>query len=126
QRQRANPQLAYAYALYLSGSDRDDQALAQLNTLPAAQWNDNMRELAQRLKMQAVIAHAEGLRAAGDEPAAEAYLRRQPADTRIDLLLADWALARGEYAAALGDYQRVKRREPNNPDAQLGEIEAYV
>ncbi|WP_150320303.1 tetratricopeptide repeat protein, partial [Enterobacter hormaechei] len=54
------------------------------------------------------------------------YLRRQPADTRIDLLLADWALARGEYAAALGDYQRVKRREPNNPDAQLGEIEAYV
>lgn len=126
QRQRANPQLAYAYALYLSGSDRDDQALAQLNTLPAAQWNDNMRELAQRLKMQAVIAQAERLRAAGDEPAAEAYLRRQPADTRIDLLLADWALARGEYAAALEDYQRVKRREPNNPDAQLGEIEAYV
>lgn len=64
--------------------------------------------------------------AAGDEAAAEAYLRRQPADTRIDLLLADWALARGEYAAALDDYQRVKRREPNNPDAQLGEIEAYV
>lgn len=126
QRQRANPQLAYAYALYLSGSDRDDQALAQLNTLPAAQWNDNMRELAQRLKMQAVIDQAERLRAAGDEPAAEAYLRRQPADTRIDLLLADWALARGEYAAALEDYQRVKRREPNNPDAQLGEIEAYV
>lgn len=126
QRLRANPQLAYAYALYLSGSDRDDQALAQLNTLPAAQWNDNMRELAQRLKMQAVIAQAERLRAAGDEPAAEAYLRRQPADTRIDLLLADWALARGEYAAALEDYQQVKRREPNNPDAQLGEIEAYV
>lgn len=126
QRQHANPQLTYAYALYLSGSDRDRQALAQLNTLPAAQWNDNMRELAQRLKMQATIAHAEGLRAAGDEPAAEAYLRRQPADTRIDLLLADWALARGEYAAALDDYQRVKRREPNNPDAQLGEIEAYV
>ncbi len=126
QRQHANPQLTYAYALYLSGSDRDRQALAQLNTLPAAQWNDNMRELAQRLKMQAVIEHAERLRAAGDEAAAEAYLRRQPADTRIDLLLADWALARGEYAAALDDYQRVKRREPNNPDAQLGEIEAYV
>ncbi|HAT4998545.1 TPA: cellulose biosynthesis protein BcsC [Serratia marcescens] len=126
QRQHANPQLTYAYALYLSGSDRDRQALAQLNALPAAQWNDNMRELAQRLKMQAVIEHAERLRAAGDEPAAEAYLRRQPADTRIDLLLADWALARGEYAAALDDYQRVKRREPNNPDAQLGEIEAYV
>ena len=102
QRLRANPQLAYAYALYLSGSDRDDQALAQLNTLPAAQWNDNMRELAQRLKMQAVIAQAERLRAAGDEPAAEAYLRRQPADTRIDLLLADWALARGVCGGAGG------------------------
>ena len=102
QRQRANPQLAYAYALYLSGSDRDDRALAQLNTLPAAQWNDNMRELAQRLKMQATIAQAERLRAAGDEPAAEAYLRRQPADTRIDLLLADWALARGVCGGAGG------------------------
>ncbi|CAI1067062.1 cellulose synthase complex outer membrane protein BcsC [Serratia ficaria] len=126
QRQRANPQQAYAYALYLSGSDRDPQALAQLHTLPAAQWNDNMRELAQRLKMQATLEHAERLRAAGDEPAAVAYLRRQPADTRIDLLLADWALARGEYAAALADYQRVRQREPNNPDARLGEVEAYV
>ncbi len=41
-----------------------------------------MRELAQRLKMQAVIAQAERLRAAGDEPAAEAICagsRRTPA-----------------------------------------------
>lgn len=126
QKQRANPQLAYAYALYLSGSDRDTQALAQLNTLPTAQWNDNMRELAQRLKMQATLEHADRLRTAGDEPGAVAYLRRQPADTRIDLQLADWALARGEYDAALADYQRVRTREPNNPDARLGEIEAYV
>ncbi|MBO1503714.1 cellulose biosynthesis protein BcsC [Serratia proteamaculans] len=126
QKQRGNPQLSYAYALYLSGSDRDRQALAELNSLPAAQWNDNMRELAQRLKMQATLEHAEQLRAAGDEPGAVAYLRRQPADTRIDLQLADWALARGDYDAALADYQRVRTREPNNPDARLGEIEAYV
>lgn len=121
-----DPQQVYAYALYLAGSDRDNQALAQLNTLPKAQWNDGMREMAQRLQMQATLDHAERLRTAGDEPAAIAYLRQQPPATRIDLTLADWALERGEYDEALADYQRVRAREPNNPDARLGEIEAYV
>ncbi len=126
QKHPSDPQQIYAYALYLSGSDRDNQALAHLNTLPKAQWSDNMREMAQRLQMQAVLDHAEQLRAAGDGPAAIAYLRQQPADTRIDLTLADWALERAEYDEALADYQRVRAREPNNPDARLGEVEAYV
>ncbi|TQI78196.1 tetratricopeptide repeat protein [Serratia fonticola] len=121
-----DPQQTYAYALYLSGSDRDPQALAHLNTLPKAQWNADMREMAQRLQMQATLDHAEQLRGRGDEPAAIAYLRQQPADTRIDLTLADWALERGEYHEALADYQRVRAREPNNPDARLGEVEAYI
>ncbi|HEJ9095923.1 TPA: cellulose synthase complex outer membrane protein BcsC [Serratia odorifera] len=126
QKQRHDPQQVYAYALYLSSSDRDSQALAHLATLPRAQWNDNMRELAQRLQLQATLAQAERLRAGGDSAAAVTYLQRQPADTRIDLTLADWALADGDYAGALADYQRVRGREPNNPDARLGEIEAYV
>ncbi|MFI8416130.1 cellulose synthase complex outer membrane protein BcsC [Serratia sp. NPDC078593] len=121
-----DPQQVYAYALYLSSSDRDRQALAHLATLPDAQWDDTMRELAQRLNRQAVLDHAEQLRAGGDEAAAIAYLKQQPASMRLDLTLADWALAAGDYDAALADYQRIRAREPNNPDARLGEIEAYV
>ncbi|WP_420064370.1 cellulose synthase complex outer membrane protein BcsC [Pectobacterium colocasium] len=116
----------YVYSLYLSSTNRDEQALAHLNTLPAAQWSDDMRDLYQRLTMQTRLAKAEAIRDAGDESAAIAFLRQQPADTRIDLLLADWALARGEYATALADYQRIRTREPQNPDAQLGEIDAFI
>ncbi|AHG20401.1 cellulose synthase [Chania multitudinisentens RB-25] len=122
----SDPQQTYAYALYLSASDRDEQALARLNTLPKAQWDDEMREMAKRLEIQATLAQAEKLRAAGDEPGAIAYLRQQPPDVRIDLQLADWALEREEYGEALTDYQRVCLREPNNPDARLGIIEAYI
>ncbi|ACT11135.1 MULTISPECIES: cellulose synthase complex outer membrane protein BcsC [Pectobacterium] len=116
----------YVYSLYLSSTNRDEQALAHLNTLPTAQWSDDMRELSQRLTIQTTLAKAEAMRDAGDEPAAIAFLRQQPADTRIDLLLADWALARGEYATALAEYQRIRTREPQNPDAQLGEIDAFI
>lgn len=126
QNKPGDPQQIYAYALYLSASDRDSQALAHLDTLPKALWNDDMREMAQRLEMQAALDHGEKLRAAGDEAGAIAYLRQQPADTRIELLLADWALAREDYGQALAAYQRVRLREPSNPDARLGEIEAYV
>lgn len=126
QRHPDSPQQAYAYALYLSASDRDRQALAQLDTLPRARWNDDIRQLAQRLRLQATLEHAEQLRSGGDEAAAIAYLKRQPTATRIDLTLADWALANGDYQSALADYRRVRAREPNNPDARLGEIEAYV
>lgn len=126
QRYPSDPQQVYAYALYLSSSNRDEQALVQLNTLPKAQWNDDIRDMAQRLQMQETLEHADELRTAGNEPAAITYLRQQPPATAIDLTLADWALARGEYAEALADYQRVRAREPNNLDARLGEVEAYV
>lgn len=121
-----DPQQIYAYALYLSSSDRDTQALAHLNRLPQAQWDDNMREMAQRLQMQTVLDHAEKLRTAGNEPAAMAYLSQQPTETRIKLTLADWAQQREAYDEALASYQWVLERDPNNPDARLGEIESYV
>ncbi|WP_409159900.1 cellulose synthase complex outer membrane protein BcsC [Pectobacterium sp. B2J-2] len=122
----ASAEKNYVYSLYLSSTNRDEQALAHLNTLPAAQWSDDMRDLSQRLTIQTTLAKAEAMRDAGNEPAAIAFLRQQPSDTRIDLLLADWALARGEYATALADYQRIRTREPQNPDAQLGEIDAFI
>ncbi|KHN51507.1 cellulose synthase complex outer membrane protein BcsC [Pectobacterium fontis] len=122
----ANAEKNYVYSLYLSSTNRDEQALTHMNTLPNAQWSDDMRNLSQRLTTQTTLAKAEAIRDAGDESAAIAFLRQQPADIRIDLQLADWALARGEYATALTEYQRIRTREPQNPDAQLGEIEAFI
>lgn len=116
----------YVYSLYLSSTNRDEQALAHLNTLPTTQWSDDMRDLSQRLTLQTTLAKAEAMRDAGDEPGAIAFLRQQPTNTRIDLVLADWALARGEYATALTEYQRIRTRVPQNPDAQLGEIDAFI
>lgn len=122
----ANAEKNYAYALYLSSTDRNAQALAYLNTLPTEQWNSNMHELAQRLTLQLTLAQAQAMRDAGDERGAIAYLRRQPANRRIDLELGDWALTRGEYDDALAAYQQVIAREPQNLDARLGEVEAFI
>ncbi|EKN4772423.1 cellulose biosynthesis protein BcsC [Yersinia enterocolitica] len=125
-RKPGDPEQVYAYALYLSSTERDSQALAHLATLPAAQWNDNIRELDQRLKLDQVLTLARQLRENGDETGAITALRQQPANTQIDLTLADWALERGDYSEALAGYQRIRAREPQNPDARLGEIEAYI
>ncbi|EKN3489185.1 cellulose biosynthesis protein BcsC [Yersinia enterocolitica] len=125
-RKPGDPEQVYAYALYLSSTERDSQALAHLATLPAAQWNDNIRELDQRLKLDQVLTLARQLRGNGDETGAITALRQQPANTQIDLTLADWALERGDYSEALAGYQRILAREPQNPDARLGEIEAYI
>lgn len=121
-----DPAAAYAWALYLSGSDRDDAALATLNRIPAAQWDSNMHELADRLTQEKVYARARTLRDAGDETAAHALLRQQPASTRRDLTLADWALERGDGQTALSGYQQVLAQDAQNSDAALGRIEALV
>lgn len=126
QRQPHDLQQIYAYAIYLSSSDRTRQALAHLNKLPAMQWNTDMRELAQRLKIDLVLEQAQQQRDAGDEAGAIAALRQQPADTRIDLLLAEWATARGHYDEAMAAYRRIEGREPSNPDTWLGKIEIYT
>ncbi|CNC71088.1 cellulose synthase subunit BcsC [Yersinia intermedia] len=125
-RKPGDPEQVYAYALYFSSTGRDSQALAHLATLPTLQWTDNIRALDQRLKLEQVLAVARQLRASGNEAGAVTVLRQQPANTGIDLTLADWALERGDYQEALAGYQRIRAREPQNPDAILGEIEAYI
>ncbi|ELM3722843.1 cellulose biosynthesis protein BcsC [Edwardsiella piscicida] len=116
----------YARALYLSSRGQPDQAQAVLRRIPAAQWSDGMRALDLRLQAQHIVDHANGLRDGGHEQQAIAYLQRQPATTAIDLTLADWALARDDYADALKGYQGVLTRDPQNSDARLGVIETRV
>lgn len=126
ERQADNPEQVYAYALYLSLSDRPLQARAHLQTLPSAKWSRGMRDLDARLQLQARQDQASRLRAQGNEPAAIALLSQPPIDISSQLLLADWALARGDNAAALREYQQALQGDPANPDARLGEIDALI
>ncbi|WP_286758334.1 cellulose synthase complex outer membrane protein BcsC [Leclercia sp. UBA1284] len=121
-----DPEQVYAYGLYLSGNDQDRAALAHLNTLPQSQWNDNIRELGDRLQGNQVLETANRLRDSGKEREAEELLRQQPPSTRIDLILADWAQQRGDTAAAKAVYETVLKREPQNADAILGLTEAHI
>src|SRR5690606_33455493 len=121
-----DPEQVYAYGLYLSGNDQDRAALAHLHTLPQSQWDDNIRELGDRLQGNQVPETANRLRDSGKEREAEELLRQQPPSTRIDLILADWAQQRGDTAAAKTAYETVLKREPQNADAILGLTEAHI
>lgn len=121
-----DPTQVYAWSLYLSGSDRADEALIQLNSVPQARWDQNMRELAARLQQDKVYAQADALRQAGNNGAATALLNGLPASPRRDITLADWALADGYPQQALQGYQQLLAQDKNNQDAALGQIEALV
>ncbi|MBV7407093.1 cellulose synthase complex outer membrane protein BcsC [Enterobacter sp. ENT03] len=117
----------YAYGLYLSGND--DQglaALAHLNTLPKSQWTPSIQALAERLQRNQLLARANQLRDSGNEPAAMALLKAQPASASLDLTLADWAQQRGDYPAASALYNAVLAKEPNNLDARLSLAEVAL
>ncbi|ERK17147.1 Cellulose synthase operon protein C [Pantoea sp. AS-PWVM4] len=121
-----DPSALYAWALWLSSGDEDDAALAALNRLPQARWDDNMHELADRLNQQKVFARANALRDGGNEAAAIALLKQQPTSSRRDITLADWALERGDARTALAGYQQVLHQDAHNNDAALGRIEALI
>jgi len=120
------PAARYAQALYLSGSDRIPAALAALDALPTAQWDDDMHALATRLRRQQATARAWELRAAGREDEAVALLRQLPQDADIVLMLADWARLRGDSGQALQLYAQVLQAQPGNADAQLGSVQALI
>lgn len=116
----------YAYSLYLSGNGQDEAALSHLAALPTAQWTDNIRELDTRLRSDQLIARANLLRDAGQEPQAIALLKQQPESARIHSTLADWAQQRGDNATALAEYNALLAKEPQNQDARLGLAEVYA
>ena len=124
-RQGRNPEALYAYALYLSSTERDASALSVLEQLPKAQWSDSMRELDTRLQRNVLVARAESLRAAGQEPQAIALLM-QNSDNDDLMTIAGWAQERGDYEQAQNLYSQVLKKEPGNTDAQLGQIETLI
>ena len=72
----SDPQQVYAYSLYLSGSDRDDAALRHLHTLPEARWDENMREMAQRIRLDKTLTAIDASLAAGNTAQAKQELQQ--------------------------------------------------
>ena len=124
-RQGRNPEAIYAYALYLSNTDRDASALSALEKLPKAQWTDSMRELDSRLQRNVLVARAERLRAEGHEPQAIALLM-QTSDSDDLMTVAGWAQERGDFEQAQSLYGQVLKKDPGNTGARLGQIETLI
>lgn len=116
-----DPQQVYAYALYLSGSDRDDAALRHLNTLPQAKWDDNMREMAQRIQLGKTLTAIDTSLAAGNTSQAKQQL--QQADLHELSLNQQRQVAMawrdvGETTKAAALLQPLKTAARSQPDGQ--------
>ncbi|WP_447867851.1 cellulose synthase subunit BcsC-related outer membrane protein [Rahnella bonaserana] len=72
----SDAQQVYAYSLYLSGSDRNDAALRHLHTLPEARWDNNMREMAQRIRLDKTLTAIDASLAAGNTAQAKQELQQ--------------------------------------------------
>ncbi|NBG92706.1 cellulose synthase complex outer membrane protein BcsC [Pseudomonas sp. 9.1(2019)] len=125
QRQGKNPQALYAYALYLSSTERDASALSTLELLPRAQWTDDMVQLDARLQRNVLVARADSLRAAGQEPQAIALLMQKPDNDDL-MTVGRWAQERGDFTQAQKLYSQVLKNEPGDINAQLGQIESLI
>ena len=122
----ARPQeisLRYATALYLSGQDKNTEARELLAAVPAKTWSADMRELDERLARGEVLVQARALHERGDERGAEGLLRPLLPDEEVSLILAEWAVARGDWTAAEGYYREVLARSPQQAEARLGMAE---
>lgn len=72
----SDAQQVYAYSLYLSGSDRNDAALRHLHTLPEYKWDNNMREMAQRIRLDKTLTAIDASLAAGNTAQAKQELQQ--------------------------------------------------
>lgn len=133
--QPESPVQVYAYALYLSGSDRADAALAQLHLLPKAKWDRSLQDLADRLERDRQLAEAEArldrieaLVALKQLKEARTQLSALPADFPLQSLnsgrrAANAWLDAGEPQRAAALYQHLKplvaREGPSQSSALL-------
>lgn len=121
-----DPSRLYAYALYLNKTGRETQALDTLKTIPLSQRSESMKALDSRLRFGEIVAHAESLRAKGQEQQAVDYLFAHiPPEQKMQtyLLLANWAQERNNLEQALSYYHAVLNLGSNNETALLGATE---
>lgn len=121
-----DPSRLYAYALYLNKTERETQALDTLKTIPLSQRSESMKALDSQLRFGEIVAHAESLRAKGQEQHAVDYLFSHiPPEQKMQiyLLLANWAQERNNLEQALSYYHTALNLESNNETALLGATE---
>ncbi len=121
-----DPQARYAHALYLSATDRAAAAQAELERIPRDRRSDGMVALAERLQREQTLAQARRLHAEGQDARAEGLLASLPIDDDTRLLLAGWAMDRRDYARAQTLYADVLAATPNQPEARIGRVEAWL
>lgn len=125
-KQPKNPQQVYAYALFLSNIDKNNQALTHLKNLPRNLWTKDIQNLSQRLTIVLAIEYAQKLRDKGDKKAANVYLAKQRQTVTVELKLANWAQEDKDYPRAIAYYKKIQSQDSKNFDAILGEIETYI
>ena len=116
----------YAYALYLSTTDRNTQASSQLALVPRTQWSDGMRNLDQRLRNEAVIAEARKLQAQGHLAAADQRLQPLGNQPNILLIRADWQATAKHDEQANALYDAVLKQQPDNLEARFGKVNVLI
>jgi len=121
-----DPISVYAYGLLLESLDQWETGITALDAVPRAQWTDDMIALQTRLKTRLLIAKAQALYDSGDVDGAFALLEQPPQNTALALQLVEWSLATGRDAKALKIYQEILKKEPDNIDARLGELEVLI
>lgn len=121
-----NTTSVYAYGLLLESQDLWEQGLVALNTLTPEVWTADMQALTVRLQNRIRTARAQQLYDSGDVDGAIAMLEQVPDNITFELQVAEWSLLQGRYQKALQTYQAVRTRDPDNVDAQLGEMETWI
>ena len=123
--QAKDPTSVYAYALLLESQDQWEQGILALNTLTAEVRTADIEALSLRLRNRAYLSRAQKLYDSGDIDGAIALLEDTPDQVAFELQVAEWSLLQGRLQKALLTYQSVLAREPDNIDAQLGELETW-
>lgn len=125
-RHQGAPASHYAHGLLLAAADRPQEALDTLAVVPKASWDTRMHELEDRVVEAQLIAQAGVHREAGRNAAAIALLEQRPDSIRARLQVARWSYDDGDYAKALSNYNAVLRRDGEQFDARLGQLEVWL
>ncbi|NYT63865.1 cellulose biosynthesis protein BcsC [Alcaligenaceae bacterium] len=123
---QGDPVSHYAHALLLSSVDQLQAALDTLDAVPATVQTTDIRDMKTSLLERQQIQHAVAIYDTGRENEAIALLENSLDSTAARLQVAAWSQDSGDHAKALSNYAAILRREPDNLDARLGQLETWA
>lgn len=119
-------QYYYAYALYLYGTQRYQQALNALDQIDVKHQDDKVKSLILDLQVEQRYQDAQQFWDSGKTTQAIEWVNMQPESLRKHALLADWYLALQNMPLAEKHYQQVLAVDPKNINAQFGLASIYL